>query len=100
MFKCSNIQMFKCSNINKVKLLLECNSGVPPSIFVIVFVVVVLVVIVFVVVVFVVVIFVVIVFVVIVFVVVVFVVNQMYEGSEVSKVTLCVKILKWHPPTQ
>ena len=25
--------------------------------------------------------------------------DQMSEGSEVSKVTLCVKILKWHPLT-
>ena len=38
MFKCSNIQMSKCpnvpmSNVNKVKLLLERTSGVPPVIF-------------------------------------------------------------------
>ena len=26
--------------------------------------------------------------------------DQMSEGSQVSKVTLCVKILKWHPPNQ
>ena len=26
--------------------------------------------------------------------------DQMSEGSEVSKVTLCVKFLKWHPLTQ
>ena len=26
--------------------------------------------------------------------------DQMSEGSEVSKVTLCVKILKWHSPSQ
>ena len=25
--------------------------------------------------------------------------DQMSEGSQVSKVSLCVKILKWHPPT-
>ena len=25
--------------------------------------------------------------------------DQMSEGSQVSKVTLCVKILKWHPPS-
>ena len=70
---------------------------------VVVFIFVVFVVIVFVVVVFVDVVFVVIVFVVfvvIVFVVVVFVVNQMSEGSEVSKVTLCVKILKWQSVSQ
>ena len=35
MFKCSNVQMFQCqmSNVNKVKLLLERTSGVPPVIF-------------------------------------------------------------------
>ena len=60
---------------------------------VVVFIVIVLVVVFFVVVVFVVVVFVVVVFVVVVFVVIVFVVFV------VSKVTLCVKILKWHPPT-
>ena len=26
--------------------------------------------------------------------------DQMSEGSQVSKVSLCVKILKWHLPTQ
>ena len=35
MFECSNVQMFKCqmSNDNKVKLLSELTSGVPPVIF-------------------------------------------------------------------
>ena len=61
---------------------------------VVVFVVVVFVVVVFVFVVFVVVVFVVIVFVVVVFVVVVFVVVEISEESEVSKVTLCVKMSK------
>ena len=34
MLKCSNVQMFKCqmSNVNKVKLLSERTSGVPPVI--------------------------------------------------------------------
>ena len=44
MFKCSNVRMFKCSkvqmsnvkypmsNVNKVKLLSECTSKVPPVI--------------------------------------------------------------------
>ena len=39
--------------------------------------------------------FFVVVFVFVVFVVVVFVVIVLSEGSEVSKVTLCVEILKW-----
>ena len=32
MFQCSNVQMFQCqmSNVNKVKLLSERTSGVPP----------------------------------------------------------------------
>ena len=33
MFKCSNVPMFKCSNVDKVKLLSERTSGVPPMIF-------------------------------------------------------------------